>query len=253
MLATIARFVARPPIPRTPRAGAWWNPVRMATDVSALRHPGRLAAWLVFVLALTALAYSARLSDVETADDIAYRYTSSVAAVVQYGLMLGVLLLIARGLPLRTAFALRRPSSWRRALGLTALGLALIWGASAALAPFLDASDEQGLVPDEWDPSRAGAFVAFFCVVALVAPTVEELTYRGLGFSLLAPYGTVTAIVVTGVLFGLAHGLVLGLPVLTIFGLVVGWIRARTDSVYPPIVLHSLFNGAALIASVTIA
>ena len=217
------------------------------------RMPGWLAGWLVFVLALTALAYAARLADTETPDDLAYRWSSSVAALVQYGLMLGVLLLIARGLPRREMFALRRPGSWPRALGLAFLSLLAIWAASAALAPFLDASDEQGLVPDDWDSSRAGAFVAFFLVVAVLAPVVEELTYRGLGFTLLAPYGTWVAILVTGVLFGAAHGLVAGLPVLTIFGIVVAWLRSRTGSVYPSLLLHGVFNGTALLLSITVA
>lgn len=215
-------------------------------------RPWKLVAWLGFVAALAALGYASRFSDAETPDDVAYRYSSSVAALVQYGIMLGILLLIARGIPTREAFALRRPASWPRAIGLAALSLLVIWIVSAALAPFLDASDEQGLVPDGWDSSRAGAFVAFFCVVALVAPAVEELTYRGLGFSLLAPYGTLLAILVTGVLFGAAHGLVVALPILTIFGLVVGWLRWRTDSVYPPMLLHSVFNGTALIVSVAV-
>lgn len=217
------------------------------------RMPGRLAGWLVFVLALTALAYTARLADTETPDDLAYRWSSSAAAIVQYGLMLGVLLLIARGLPKREMFALHRPVSWPRALGLAFLALLAIWAASAALAPFLDASDEQGLVPDDWDSRRAGAFVAFFVVVAVLAPVVEELTYRGLGFTLLAPYGTWLAILATGLLFGLAHGLVAGLPVLTFFGIVVAWLRSRTRSVYPSMLLHGVFNGTALLLSVTIA
>lgn len=221
-----------------------WTPGRMR---------GRLAGWLAFVLALTALAYAARLADTETPDDLAYRWSSSVAALVQYGLMLGVLLLIARGLSKREMFALRRPASWPRALGLAFLSLLAIWAASAALAPFLDASDEQGLVPDDWDSSRAAAFIAFFLVVAVLAPVVEELTYRGLGFTLLAPYGTWVAILVTGVLFGAAHGLVAGLPVLTIFGIVVAWLRSRTGSVYPSMLLHGVFNGTALLLSVTVA
>lgn len=221
-----------------------WTPGRMR---------GRLAGWLAFVLALTTLAYAARLADTETPDDLAYRWSSSVAALVQYGLMLGILLLLARGLPKREMFALRRPASWPRALGLAFLSLLAIWAASAALAPFLDASDEQGLVPDDWDSSRAGAFVAFFVVVAVLAPVVEELTYRGLGFTLLAPYGTWAAILATGVLFGAAHGLVAGLPVLTFFGIVVAWLRSRTGSVYPSMLLHGVFNGTALLLSVTVA
>lgn len=220
------------------------------------RHAGRLVAWLVFVAVLASLAYAAQLAADDTPEDIAYRYSSSVAAAVQYGIMVVILLLIARignGLRLREAFALRRPVSWRRALPLTAGVLATIWIASAALAPFLDANEEQGLVPDEWDPHRAGAFAAFFATVTLVAPVVEELTYRGLGFTLLHPYGKWTAILTTGVLFGAAHGLLVALPILTFFGIAVGWLRSRTDSVYPPMLLHATFNGTALVVSVTVA
>lgn len=224
----------------------------MTAGVSQLRLPSRLAAWLVFVLALALLSYAARLGSTEMPDDLAYRYSSSIAALIQYGIMLGILLLIARGLPWRGVFALRPPASWRRALGLTAGALVAIWAVSAAFAPFLDANEEQGLVPSDWDSSRAGAFVAFFLAVTFVAPAVEELTYRGLGFTLLAPYGPWVAILATGVLFGAAHGLLVALPVLSVFGIVVGWLRARTDSVYPGMVLHAVFNGTALVVSVAV-
>jgi membrane protease YdiL (CAAX protease family) len=59
--------------------------------------------------------------------------------------------------------------------------------------------------------------------------------------------------VATGVLFGLAHGLIVALPVLAVFGIAVGWVRDRTDSVYPGMLLHGTFNGIALIASVLVA
>jgi membrane protease YdiL (CAAX protease family) len=114
-------------------------------------------------------------------------------------------------------------------------------------------SEEQGLVPDGWDSSRAGAFVAFFLVVTFVAPAVEELTYRGMGLSLLTPYGTALAILVTGILFSAAHGLLIAFPVLAVFGIVIGWLRARTDSIYPPMVAHATFNGTALLVSVSVA
>jgi membrane protease YdiL (CAAX protease family) len=227
------------------------------SDAVQTKYPGRLLAWLVFVSALALLAYGARLTDTETPDDLAYRYSSSVAAVTQYGIMLGILLLIARGLPRRELFALRRPASWKRALGLAALALVTIYAAALvyerALSLFGDwnATDEQGLVPNGWDSSRAGAFVAFFLVVTFLAPAVEELTYRGLGISLLLPWGSMPAIGATGVLFGAAHGLLVALPVLTIFGIVVGWLRVRTDSVYPGMALHATFNGIALIAAVS--
>jgi membrane protease YdiL (CAAX protease family) len=103
------------------------------------------------------------------------------------------------------------------------------------------------------DPSWAGAFIAFLLSVTILAPAVEELTFRGVGISLLRPYGAGVAIVVSGILFGLVHGLLVAFPVLAAFGFVVGWLRLRTDSVYPPMLLHATFNGVALIAAVTVA
>ena len=94
--------------------------------------------------------------------------------------------------------------------------------------------------------------MAFFLAVTFVGPFVEELIFRGLGFTLTSPYGKWVAILTTGVLFGLYHGLLVALPVLTVFGIVIGWLRARTDSLYPCVVLHSIFNGVALIVSVTV-
>jgi CAAX protease family protein len=223
---------------------------------TADRHRGRLLAWLIFVGVLTLLAYGARLSDTETPDDLAYRWESSIAAIVQYGIMLGILLLIARGLPKRELFALHRPASWKRGIGLAALSLGAIYLSAFLYERILsvfgswDPTEEQGLVPDGWDSSRAAPFVAFFVVVTFIAPAVEEMTYRGLGISLLQPWGVVVAVAVTGVLFGAAHGLLVALPILTVFGLVVGWLRVRTASIYPCIALHATFNGIALIASV---
>jgi uncharacterized protein len=215
---------------------------------------GRLIAWLVFCLVFAALNYAARFAGGEEPKDAAFQFATSIAAVVQYGLILGILLLIARGLPKREAFALRRPASWRRALGYAALALLVIYGGAVALSPLLRGSArEQGLVPDKWEPGHIGAFVAFFLAVTLLGPAVEELTFRGLGFGLLRPYGRWTAIVGTGILFGLAHGLVIGLPVLAIFGIAVAWVRDRTASVYPGMILHGTFNGVALLVSVLVA
>ena len=60
--------------------------------------------------------------------------------------------------------------------------------------------------------------------------------------------GRVPAILLVGLAFGLAHGLVEALLVLVPFGIALAVLRDRTDSVYPGMLVHGLFNGIALAA-----
>jgi hypothetical protein len=216
------------------------------SSIEQPQRPGRLAAWLAFVLAISAIGYAGQAGDSDLPDDFVYRYSAAVLGVVQFALFFGVLLLIAIGLPKREMFGLHRPASWPRAIAYLFAGLVAIFALSGALSPFLDAGEEQGIVPEEWDPDRIGAFLAFGAVATFVAPLVEELTFRGIGFALLAPYGKWVAILTTGLLFGVWHGLVVALPVLAAFGIVLGWLRSTTGSVYPCIALHAIFNGIAI-------
>ena len=68
--------------------------------------------------------------------------------------------------------------------------------------------------------------------------------------SLLSFLGRWWSIILVGVAFGLAHGLVEALLVLVPFGIALAWLRDRTDSVVPGMFVHGLFNAAALIAIV---
>ena len=217
------------------------------------RDPAKTIAWLTLAGSLAALAYASRLVGGSPDRDVLYRYEVAFGAVFQYGLMLGIVLLIGRGIPKRELFALRRPrTGFWATVGFAALTLGVIIAISALLEQVANAGEEQGLTPDHWDPSRAGAYAANFVAIAVVAPIVEELTYRGEGFTLLSAYGRWVAILGTGLAFALGHGLLVGLPVLLVFGVGLAWLRDRTDSVFPGIALHSIFNGAALIAAVTI-
>ena len=213
------------------------------------RWPGRLAAWFALAGGLAAVAYLGRLAGGEPPDDVLYLWSTSIGAIVQYGVMFILILAIAHGLD-RQLLALEVPDRRLRAVGLAGVALVVIVVSAGVLSQFLDAGGEQGLVPKGWDSSRAAPFIANAAVVTIVAPLVEEPLYRGLGFGLLAPFiGPWPAVLVTGVAFGLAHGLVLGLPVLAIFGITLGWLRWQTGSVYPGMIVHGLFNGAALVAA----
>jgi membrane protease YdiL (CAAX protease family) len=211
--------------------------------------------WFVLAAALAALAYYAHfaIEDSGSNRDILYSYGTAAAGAIQYAVMLLLALLLARGTDRRTTFALRRPASIRRAVWQTALALLAIWILGAALSPVLNAGEEQGFVPDEWRPDRALAFAANALVVGVVGPVVEELLFRGVGYTAVQTWlGTGAAVIVTAVAFASAHGLVEGFPILVAFGIAVALLRRATGSLYPGIALHCLFNGAALAVGVAL-
>ncbi len=211
----------------------------------------RLTAWLAIVGLLAFVNYAGRAVAGPPERDVLYRWETFAGALLQFGVMFGIVLAIAARGPARDLLALRRPTSWGRAAWMTVVVYVGTVVLAGALEPFLDAEDEQGLVPEGWDPDRAAPFVANFVVISTFVPIVEEFTFRGVGFALLAArLSPVTTMVAVGVLFGLAHGLLAGLPTLIAFGAGLAWLRSRTDSVYPCIVLHGLFNGITLLAAV---
>jgi len=212
----------------------------------------RTAAWAVLVGSLVALAYGSRLSEGKPPDNALYRYETAVGGISVYVILLLVVLWIGHGLPKREFLALRRPSSWGRALGLALGAYVAIFIGAGLLLIALDAGGEQGLTPDDWESSHLGAYAANFVAIALVGPIVEELTYRGAGMTLLQPWGTAVAVLVTAVGFGLGHGLVLALPALVLFGLVTALLRLRTNSVYPSMLVHCAFNATSLIVAVAV-
>ncbi len=215
---------------------------------------GRLYAWVVFVGLFAAVNYAAYFgtsSSARSDRNVLYHWSTAISGAVVYAVLLGIALAIAVGTDSRRLFALARPRSVGGALGRAVAVLVGVYVLTALLNPFLHPGKEQGLTPTGWQPSHAGAYAANFVVVAAIAPVVEELIFRGLGYGLLERHGRGLAIFVVGIAFGLAHGLVDALPLLVGFGWGLAWLRSRTGSVYPGMALHATFNAIALIAAVT--
>ena len=213
----------------------------------------RLVGWIALVFFLAAINYAGRFSGGHSSGNAVYMYSAFVGGLIVYLVWLGAVLWIASGR--WELLALRRPGSISRAAGLAITAIVAIYVVEAIVSviPLPESPGrEQGLAPSHWEPAHAGAFAANVVLFAVVAPFVEELTFRGVGQSLLAFLGRWPSIVLVGVAFGLAHGLVEALLVLVPFGIALAWLRSRTDSVYPGMVVHALFNGVALAAAVLI-
>jgi membrane protease YdiL (CAAX protease family) len=210
----------------------------------------RLIGWWALVGTLAVLGFAANASDPEPVRDALYRYETAVVGFLFYLIVLGIVLAIASGFDPREAFALRRPTSWGTAIGLSVGLLVVLLVVAAALEPIFGAGEEQGLDPTGWDSDRAPALALNFVLTALMAPLVEELLFRGLGFFLLEQFGQIAAIAVTAIAFALTHGIAVGLPVFFIIGVGLGFMRSRTKSLYPPVLMHAGFNGIGVIAGV---
>ena len=210
---------------------------------------GKLASWLALVGSLAALNYASRFSSGKPPADSLYRYDTALSGLIFYALTLGIVLLIARGLT-PAELGLRRPASWPRALGFTLGVLVALLIAESLLENLLHGAREQGLEPAHWNSDKAVQFALNAAVVVLAAPLVEELTFRGLGFRLLSPFGAAVAVLGTSVAFAADHGLVEGFPALFLFGVAVALVRLRTGSLYPGMLLHASFNAFALAVAV---
>jgi membrane protease YdiL (CAAX protease family) len=204
-----------------------------------------LVAWLAIATLLVALGFLGT-STGQTDPDVLYEYSFAAGSTLIYAILVAVTFAVGHSFPgAPEALGLQRFKwSWVwRAIGLIVLVLAL----GVALEPLLHASEKQGFAPDAWRPDRAGAFAVNAVVASTVVPFAEELFFRGLGVRVLVPFGGFAAVGVTALAFGLGHGLLVALPVLVPFGLALGWVRWRSDSVWPGVIAHGSYNGIALL------
>jgi membrane protease YdiL (CAAX protease family) len=226
---------------------------RLGVEAPGAQRPNlkrKLVWWFVFVGFVSAFSYAGRFSGGKPPKNALFLWSTAASELILFAVILTFVFLIARGLPKRETFALRQPDSWGRAIGLGIGVFIVIVIANAALNPLLHGGREQGLTPSGWESRHAAAFALNLLAFSIVGPVAEELTFRGLGFYLLQPYGQTVAIVVLGIMFGFWHGLVEALPVLIVFGLGLAFLRSRTNSIYPGMILHASFNFLALVAAI---
>jgi uncharacterized protein len=209
----------------------------------------RLSLWILLVGGFAALGYASYGENTGHSDDV-YKVSTFTNGTILYAVILGVALGIA--IDRFDLLALRRPRNIalaaRIAIGVV-VGVFLVEWAVTKL-PFEDPGREQGLAPTRWIPGHDAAFAANLVLFVAIAPCVEEILFRGLGQSLLRRFGSLPAIVLVGLFFGVWHGLLIALFVLVPFGWGLAYLRERTDSIYPGIAVHALFNAVAIVGSV---
>jgi len=87
------------------------------------------------------------------------------------------------------------------------------------------------------------AYVLALIFGAIVAPLTEETFFRGFLFVGLRQSCSLWAAAgISGLFFGLIHFMPLALPPLALYGIVFAWLRERTGSLWPGIMMHMLVN-----------
>ena len=85
---------------------------------------------------------------------------------------------------------------------------------------------------------------------ALLVPIVEEVFFRGLLFSRLQKaLPNVATALITSVLFGLVHGQLIWMIFAFVVGLVLSFVRIKTGSILPTILMHVMINTYATVVS----
>lgn len=214
---------------------------------SPARERIALALWLAIATLQITVSFAVGGSGGNRDGEPFYDYSLAAGSLVLYGILVVLTFWIASLYPNRPA-ALGLRSFPVRTLWLVAGAVIASVVVSALLEPILHAGREQGLGPDQWRSDRIAPFVVNAVVVVTVVPFTEELFFRGLGVRVLRFLGPAVAVAGTALVFALAHGILVAIPAVGFLALLLGWLRVRTDSVWPPVIAHAFYNGIGVIA-----
>ena len=152
---------------------------------------------------------------------------------------------------LRRSFG-RRPCAvdlaWAAGVAVLSLGAAYSWvGLLQALLPNGEAVD-----PTEFEAWEQPTLMVTLLTVAVLPALCEEWLCRGVLWQAIRPVSTRgIAILVTALPFACMHlfggGWVLEIPHRFIMGLLLGWLRARTGSLWPCVLAHFLHNATVVV------
>ena len=210
----------------------------------------------IFITAIFGFAFVSGLKTSTTAlrgmSPLIVLFSLLVQFVLEGALVAGVL----AALPRLSKFSLRE-LGFRRPDGATiltavlgALAMAVVANGGASLIDYLLHSSHQQDVVEIFkslhQPAAMAAFVAF---ATIFAPFAEETLFRVFFFNLGLRYGGFAAgAILSGVLFGMAHGdLIAALP-LALGGVILCYVYYRTRNAFASMISHGIFNAISIVA-----
>jgi len=251
-----------PPSPEPPLTGVVigpWAAVAYALVVIAANFELQVFAGSDFVQqGLRTIIVSVAGPSTASRDLLAAIIAGGVAVFV-YALMLAPAVVLARirGVRFSEAFGLRRFRLWQAfigALGLVVGGISVMIVYGLWMRAFGVETPSNTVQLVKGFGTGPVALLIGFATVSVIAPIVEEVTFRGVVFAgLQGRLGAVWAALASGLLFGIVHLQPLEVVPLALIGAMLAWIFAGSKSLWPAIIAHGVYNAVVLTFALTFA
>jgi len=243
--------------------GASPEPISQATNITIPEPPPeRVPFWGYLDLALVlGLLFGFSAMMVVALGVLAFVYPRFRSDPMPLALPAQILFYIALYLSFRIVLKLRYGKPVFVSLGWRWPTVSLLWmaGGGVALAfaiSILGTLFKTPKIPLPFEKLASTPWMLiFFGLIAIVfAPVFEELFFRGFVQPLLSrTLGTLAGIVITALLFGALHGFEYSwvwqyTVFISLVGIVLGFVRARTGSTIPSTVMHGFFNAVSVVA-----
>ncbi len=124
-----------------------------------------------------------------------------------------------------------------------ALGCSVIgYAASMSLSGFMSLFGLEPVMADIISPGETLPLLIFTLNIAVIAPIVEEVVFRGVIMNTLRRFGDCFALLISSLLFALVHMNLVQIPNAFIMGLVIGYFTLYSGSLWTGIFIHMLNN-----------